>query len=120
VTAATEERVYNMALQRKITEFATRMEQVARDVSEIKQMLHGIEERVRKLETDEAGSRPLMESRIDAAWQKIEEHDLSIKEMKDMVLKLDHSNRLLSWLGGILGSTIIIWLATQILEAVAK
>lgn len=118
--AAAEERVSNMALQRQITEFATRMEQVARDVVEIKQLLRGIEERVRILENHEAGSRPLMESRIDAAWRKIEEHENRMKALEDMVAKLDHSNRLLSWLGGILGSTVIIWLATQILQVVAK
>jgi len=119
-SAAAAERVSNMALQRQITEFATRMEQVARDVAEIKQMLHGIEERVRALETHEAGSHPLMENRIDAAWRKIEEHDRRIKTLEDMVVKLDHSNRLLSWLGGILGSTVIVWLVTQILQMVAR
>jgi hypothetical protein len=61
-----------------------------------------------------------MESRIDAAWRKIEEHENRMKALEDMVAKLDHSNRLLSWLGGILGSTVIIWLVTQILQVVAK
>jgi predicted RNase H-like nuclease (RuvC/YqgF family) len=114
------ERVSNAILQRRIIELATRMEQVARDVSEIKQMLHEIEERVRKLETSEAGSKPLLESRLDAAWRKIEEHEHRMKALEDMVLRLEHSNRLLSWLGGILGSTVIIWLVMQILQVVAK
>jgi len=114
----TEKRAAGVALHRQITEFATRIEQVAHDVAEIKQMLRGIEERVRVLETHEAGSHPLMESRIDVALRKIEEHDRRIKTLEDMVVKLDDNNRLLSWLGGILGSTVIVWLITQILRAI--
>jgi len=113
-------RVSNVTLQRQIIELATRVEQVARDIGEIKQMLHEIEERVRKLETSEAGSKPLLESRLDAAWRRIEEHERRMKTLEDMVLKLEHNNRLLSWLGGVLGSTVIIWLAMQILQVVAK
>lgn len=112
---AAEERVSNLSLQRQITEFSARLDQVARDVAEIKQMLHAVEERVRALENHEAGSHPLMESRIDAAWRKIEEHDRRIKVMEDIVTRLDHSNRLMAWLGGILGSTVAIWLITQIM-----
>jgi|YNPMSStandDraft_1061717.scaffolds.fasta_scaffold04054_7 predicted RNase H-like nuclease (RuvC/YqgF family) len=116
MSTATEERVTNLSLQRQITEFSTRLDQVARDVTEIKQMLRAVEERVRALENHEAGSHPLMESRIDAAWRKIEEHDRRMKSMEDMVVRLDHSNRLMAWLGGILGSTVLVWLATQILQ----
>jgi len=116
MSTATEERVTNLSLQRQITEFSTRLDQVARDVTEIKQMLRAVEERVRTLENHEAGSHPLMESRIDAAWRKIEEHDRRMKSMEDMVVRLDHSNRLMAWLGGILGSTVLVWLATQILQ----
>jgi chromosome segregation ATPase len=115
-----EKRISGVTLQRRIIELATRMEQVARDVVEIKQMLHGIEERVRKLEQSEAGSKPLLESRLDAAWRKIEEHERRVKALEDMVLRLEHSNRLLSWLGGILGSTVLVWLMTQILQVVAR
>jgi hypothetical protein len=71
-----------------------------------------------ELENDEAGAHPLMESRIDAAWRKIEEHDRRMKTLEDMAARLDHNNRLLSWLGGILGSTVIVWLVMQILQTV--
>jgi hypothetical protein len=94
------------------------LDQVAKDVAEIKQMLRAVEERVRALENHEAGSHPLMESKIDAAWRKIEEHDRRMKSMEDVVARLDHSNRLMTWLGGILGSTVLIWLVTQILQVV--
>lgn len=115
---AAEERVSNLSLQKQITEFATRLDQVAKDVTEIKSMLKAIEERVRALENHEAGAHPIMESRIDAAWRKLEEHDRKIDNLTMIVSRLDHSNRLMAWLGGILGSTVLIWLVTQILQAV--
>jgi len=114
----TEERVSNLSLQRQISELNTRIEQVVRDLGEIKQMLRAVEERVRALENHEAGVHPLMESRIDAAWRKLEEHDKKIDNLTQIVSRLDHSNRLIAWLGGILGSTVLIWLVTQILGVV--
>lgn len=116
--ASTEECVSNLSLQRQISELTTRLDQVARDVSEIKQMLRAVEERVRALENHEAGAHPIMESRIDAAWRKLEEHDKKIDNLTQIVSRLDHSNRLMAWLGGILGSTVLIWLITQILQVV--
>ena len=114
----TEERVSNLSLQRQISELTARFDQVARDISEIKQMLRAIEERVRALENHEAGAHPLMENRIDAAWRKLEENDKKIDHLTQIVSRLDHSNRLMAWLGGILGSTVLIWLVTQILGVV--
>ncbi|GAP10614.1 hypothetical protein BECAL_01787 [Bellilinea caldifistulae] len=115
---AAEERVSNISLQRQISGLSSRLDQVAADVAEIKIMLKDIEARVRKLETYEAGSHPLMDNKIDAAWRKLEEHDRRIDNLTNIVAKLDQSNRLMAWLGGILGSTVLIWLVTQILGVV--
>lgn len=114
----TEERVSNLSLQRQISDLTARLDQVARDVAEIKLTLKAIEERVRALENHEAGAHPLMESRIDAAWRKLEEHDKRIDTLSQVISRLDHSNRLIAWLGGILGSTVLIWLVTQILQVI--
>ena len=73
---------------------------------------------MRKLENNEAGAHPLMESKIDAAWRKIDEHEKRLEMLTQVVNKLDQSNRLMAWLGGILGSTVLIWLVTQILGVV--
>ncbi len=116
--SAAEERVSNTSLQRQISNLSTRLDQVAADVAEIKLMLKDIEARVRKLENYEAGSHPLMDNKIDAAWRKIEEHDRRLDGLTQVVAKLDQSNRLMAWLGGILGSTVLIWLVTQILGVV--
>ena len=110
-----EEEIVNVNLQKQISDLSARLNQVAADVLEIKMMLRDIEARVRQLENNEAGSHPLLNSRIDAAWRKIEEHDRRIEYLSQVIAKLDQSNRLLTWLGGILGSTVLIWLVTQVL-----
>lgn len=114
------ERVTNFSLQKQISDFGARLNQVADGVAEIKRMLQDIEKRVRNLEQSDAGSHPLMQSRIDSAWRKIDEHENDIKTLKAAIARLETSNRLLAWLGGILGSTVIIWLVTQILGQVAR
>lgn len=113
---STEIRVSNFSLQRQITEFSTRMEQVARDIVEIKQVLREIEERVRALENHEAGSHPLMDSRIDAAWRKIEEHEKRVSLLELTVQKISTTNRILSGISVLLGSTVASWLVSQILQ----
>jgi predicted RNase H-like nuclease (RuvC/YqgF family) len=118
MSEAAKERVSNLSLQRQIAEFSAHLDQIAVGITEIKQMLNGIEERVRALENREAGSHPLMESRIDAAWRKLDEHDQRIKALEEMIVSLHNSNRLMAWLGGILGSTVLIWLITQLLEVI--
>lgn len=74
----------------------------------------------------------ILESKTDAAHHRIDEHvndDMpkwakvdklgeEVKEMRDIVLALQHANRLLSWFMGIIGSTVIIWLLTQLLQTI--
>lgn len=107
-----------MNITQQIAGFATRLEQVARDIAEIKAMLQQVDERVRALERSEAGEHPLLNSRIDAAWRRIEEHERKIEDIKQVVARLEHSNRLMAWLGGILGSTLVAWLLVQVLQLI--
>ena len=59
-----------------------------RGIGEIKVMLVGYEERMRGLENREAGSKPMMTARLDAAWNHIDEHDQSLKQITSMITKL--------------------------------
>jgi chromosome segregation ATPase len=47
---------------------------------EIKGLIRGLDERVRQIERNEAGCTPVMQSKIDAAWRKIDELDAKINE----------------------------------------
>jgi len=110
--------VTNLSLQRQIGDVTSQLSQIGHDIIEIKSMLKNIEERVRQLETAEAGAHPLIESRIDAAWRKLEEYDKRITCISDAVVRFEQSNRILNWLGGILGSAVLIWLVTQVLQII--
>lgn len=107
-----------MTLQRQISELNGQVAQIATDVVEIKSVVQRMDDRVRQVEHNDAGAHPLMESRIDAAWRRLEEHDKRIENLSQIVARLDHTNRLMTWLGGILGSTVVIWLLTQILGVI--
>lgn len=85
-------------LQAQIDTLGTRME---KGFDEIKTMLSGYEERVRRLELHEANCSPMITSRMDAAWQKINEHARDIDEMKDAITKLTQTNSILRWILGI-------------------
>lgn len=81
----------------------------------LQEQIAGYDLRLRTMETREAGCAPLMNSRVDAAWRKIEEHVVELKALSRVVAELQHSNKILTWLGGLMGSALILWLITQLL-----
>ena len=121
---AETDRVSNTALQKLISDLSAQMRE---GIGEIKVTLKSIDERVRALENNEAGAHPLIDGRIDAAWRKLDEHDKRITTLTDTVIEmkqtdaqLQHTNKLLAWLGGLLGSAVVLWLVGQILSLVGK
>ena len=121
---AETDRVSNTALQKLISDLSAQMRE---GIGEIKVTLKSIDERVRALENNEAGAHPLIDSRIDAAWRKLDEHDKRITTLTDTVIEmkqtdaqLQHTNKLLARLGGLLGSAVVLWLVGQILSLVGK
>lgn len=113
-----DERVVRRSTADRFDYLDARLTELCNGIGAIKAMLQTIEERVRKLENNEAGMHPLMESRIDAAWRKLEDHDRRIELLAQTVARLDHSNKLIAGLGSILASTVVIWLVTQILQVI--
>jgi hypothetical protein len=106
-------------LQTQIDELGGRMDAGFR---ELKEMFRDFEERVRVSEQREAGCQPVVQARIDAAWRKIDEHtsDIkclndTIKAMTETISALRHTNRILTWLGGVLGGVMATWFLMQIL-----
>ncbi|MEM4406540.1 MAG: hypothetical protein QXS68_05790 [Candidatus Methanomethylicaceae archaeon] len=104
-----------------------KFDQITQDLHEIKEMLKEVESRVRRLENYEAGAHPLLENKLEAAWRKIDEnsrkiedHERRFEKITSLITKMDQTNKILTWLGGILGSTVLVWLITQILEVVGK
>lgn len=92
------------ALQAQIDALGVRMD---KNFDEIKVMMHDFGERVRSIETKEAGCAPLLNARLDAAWRTIDEHGKRIKDIEKLMPIL---NAVL-WVGTFLGVSIIalIW-----------
>ena len=86
--------------------------------SEVKALLQGIDARVRALEKQEAGYFPVLQNRLDSACHKLDAHDAAIDVIEKEIVALKRTNQLLSWLGGLLGSALILWLVAQLLEGV--
>lgn len=102
----------NAAVQAQITALGDRMD---RGFSELKEIMGCFETRVRGLEQREAGCQPLLQSRLDAAWREIDAHAAEIKKLNDVIIELRQANRIVTWLGGIVGSAIILWIIGQTL-----
>lgn len=90
--------------------------------AELREQIALFDIRVRAMENQHAGCQPLLTSKLDAAWRKIEEHSIEIKALSEanqklnqMVTELQHSNKILTWVGGLLGSALILWFVTQLL-----
>jgi hypothetical protein len=100
------------ALQQQIVALGDRMEQ---GFSELKTIMTGVEGRVRGLEQREAGCQPIVQARMDAAWKRIDEHESEIKRLSDAILELRQTNKILTWLGGLMGGATILWLVGNLL-----
>lgn len=109
-------------MQAQIDRLAARME---RGIEELKEMLQGFDNRVRSVEHREAACQPVVQARLDAAWRKIDENstqiDLlnkTIQELRLTITELKRTQSLLSWLGGIVGSAVVIWVVSQVLAVI--
>lgn len=103
------------ALQAQINQLGERMD---RGFSELKEIMTGVEGRVRGLETREAGCQPMVTSKIDAVAKRVDEHEAELKTLKENVAELKHSNRIMSWIGGLLSSTLIVWFISQLVRLI--
>lgn len=113
---AADGRVTNAALQSQIASILTRLDRMSDDISSIKAMLERMDERIRQLENSNASAHPLMQSRIDAAWQTLDEHESRIKRLEEISAELKHANKIIAWIGALLGSTVISWIVLQLLQ----
>jgi len=79
-------------------------ERMDRGFAEIKEMLLRYEERLRMMETREASYSPVMTSRLDAAWRKLDSHD---GELGKIARTTDTLETIGKWLLGIVTALII-------------
>jgi hypothetical protein len=86
-------------------------ERMDKGFNEIKEMLLRYEERLRGLETREAGCAPLISSRVEAAWRKIDGHETELNNLRATLTEMGKvSGQLESiakWMLGIFTALII-------------
>jgi len=104
------------AVQSQLNSLGERME---KNFDEVKVMMNGFDSRVREIEKSEAGCRALISERIDAAWNKLDEHTTTLKEINEIVTKqvllvtqLIESQRqlkdILKWVLSIITAVIVV------------
>jgi hypothetical protein len=83
--------------------------------------IQDINQRLRGLETREAGCQPLINQRLDAAWRTIDEQKTEIATVKktaeeerialaERITKLESRLALVTGVGSLAGTAIILWL----------
>lgn len=106
-------------LQSQIDSLGRRME---KSFDEIKTIVTGFDTRVRTVELKEANRNPILTAKMEAAWRKLDEHDLMMKEfkktveeLKNSINELMHTNKILKWILGILTVLITAYFGKLIL-----
>src|SRR4030065_2053131 len=95
--------------QMQLKELKDRMD---KGFEEIKALLRSLDERVRGVESNEAKCQPVLKNRLDSAFEELDEHDLSIKDLTKLanaqattistvIEAQKHLNTLLKWGFGI-------------------
>jgi len=78
---------------------------IAQGVVEIKTMMRDFDERVRTLEQREAGCQPIINSRLDAAWRKLDNQETEIARLRELIqaqsTTIGQIQTVLKWLAGI-------------------
>lgn len=105
------------------TSVTTPITHLERSMNEMLGMLKEISERLRELETREAGTGATMNAKIDALWRKTDEHETRLKmlEMDLVSAKIEIrqiSTRwaLMAWIGAVAGGAVILWIVNGLLK----
>lgn len=48
-------------------------------------------------------------------WKKVDELGAEVKQLRDIVISLQHTNRLLAWFTSLVGGSVILWAVSQVL-----
>lgn len=92
------------------------VEKMAADIEEIKETLRAFDDRLRALERKEDAIHPVLEKQLLQVCKYIDDHEIKFNELSKAVLRLEQSHRLLAWISGIVGSTVVIWIIQQLLQ----
>lgn len=99
-------------IHRLLSDLGRRME---KGFDELKELFEGVEERVRKVEHNEASCNPQMTMRMMNVEKSVKDNQDEIKILKNIATKLQHTNEILTWLFVLLTTlatgVLIAWLS---------
>lgn len=86
-------------------------QRIEKGFDELKEMLKGFDERVRAVEQREAGCQPIITARLDAAFRKIDDHDLRLITVEKHADRMMAAYQFMLFMGSALGLSVIalIW-----------
>ncbi|NPV85993.1 MAG: hypothetical protein HPY45_08305 [Anaerolineae bacterium] len=99
------------ALQAQIDHLAERL---TAEFSEMKVIMHGIEDRVRKMEQTEAGCFPVVNAKLEQVFRKLEDHDTRIGILEKAVAEISMTNKILRWILSILTGVMVALLVAVV------
>lgn len=101
-----------MRTQTQVDGLAERMD---RGFAELKEMLVRYDERLRGMETREAGLSSALQGRLETAWQRLDEQSAQVRALGEGLARMEKSSVLMEgisrWLLGLLTALIIALLA---------
>lgn len=109
-------------LQEQINQLGASME---KGFARIEALLASYEARTRALEQQEASCQPIITNRLVNVEMRLKDHDdlfTKIREETGLIQKniqeLQLSNRILKWLGGIVGGAVVLYIVAALLKLI--
>ena len=117
-----------------LAQVKTQGESMNNSFDEVKGMMRAFDERMRDIETGEAGCQAFTTGRLDAAWKKLDEHSGDLKDLKtivsdqvllvaDIIKYQKQIQKFMNWLLGILTTVmmaVLILFATGRAQVIFK
>lgn len=116
----------------QIATLIERVETVLRKLENVEKRMDASSCDTAEFRADYERRHAVLDAKVDAAHKRIDEHERNgqskwahvdamkadLQSLRDIIIELKQSNRLLSWFSGILGSAVLLWLVGQILGLV--
>jgi len=109
-------------LQEQINQLGASME---KGFNRIEALLASYEARTRMLEQQEAGCQPIINNKLENVSIRLLDHDALFNKMREEInvmskniQELQASNRILKWLGGLVGSAVVLYIVAALLKLI--
>lgn len=116
-------------LMGSVSTLVERMESVIGRLTKLETMLEQSERNRNEFRNQYERSHATLKAEVDAAHRRIDDHEkhteekvkefdtarAELKALTDAVLELRQANKIIAWLGGLVGSALILWLVGRLL-----